>query len=250
MTLFTHMLGGATTVAIIDVALTNYTPSKLTYIIAALVSILPDLDYSRSFIGRIFYPISRYIETHSHHRGLTHSFLAGFIVAGVGGFIAAFYLNESHLRWAVIIGFAYCSHFILDWFTKEGAQSYWPAKIWCVIPKRRSWRIRTGSAGEFLYVILLLILFSATFTPSREKITVWFRSSFTELKDTHIERIEINRQKASHGYTREELKELLNSEIISLKEYNQMINELDKIDLHEKETREKFGIVKPQENNK
>lgn len=242
MTLLTHMLGGATTVAVMDVALTNYSPSKLTYLIAAIVAILPDLDYSRSFIGRIFYPISRYIETHSHHRGMTHSFFAALLVAGIGGYIASLYLAESHLRWAVIIGFAYCSHFILDWFTKEGAQSYWPAKIWCVIPKRRSWRIKTGSAGEFLYVLILLVLFSVSFSPTREQITVWFRSSFTEIKDTQIERIEINRQKASHGYSRDELKELLITEIISLKEYNQMINELDKIDLHEKETREKFGI--------
>ncbi len=91
------------------------------------------------------------------------------------------------------------------------------------------------------------MLFTVSFSPTRDQVVIFIRSSFTEIKETQIERIDLSRKKASHGDSREELKNLLAENIISQKEYNQRINELDKIDLNEKETRERFDIKKSEE---
>ena len=44
--------------------------------VSAIASLLPDIDTSKSFIGRLFFPLSRWIETRTVHRGITHSFFA------------------------------------------------------------------------------------------------------------------------------------------------------------------------------
>jgi membrane-bound metal-dependent hydrolase YbcI (DUF457 family) len=50
--------------------------------LAILGSQLPDLDTTQSTIGKIFFPISSWIEDRFPHRSITHSLLAtGFIAA-------------------------------------------------------------------------------------------------------------------------------------------------------------------------
>ncbi len=117
MTLVTHALGGICSIALLDTILPSFTPDKSAFVIGAVVAILPDIDYSRSFVGRLFYPVARSLESSSGHRTMTHSFLFAFIVALIFGSATAFFLRESYLRWIILIFIPYCSHFILDWFT-------------------------------------------------------------------------------------------------------------------------------------
>jgi len=87
---------------------------------------------------------------------------------------------------------------------ENNAQSYWPAQGWCVMFKSRSWRVKTGSAGEIIFLLLLLTLFTVTFQPSRDATITWFRSSFIQTKDEELERYKIKREKAykSHILTK------------------------------------------------
>jgi membrane-bound metal-dependent hydrolase YbcI (DUF457 family) len=242
MTLITHVLGGVCSVALLDTFLPNFTPDKLAYITGAVVATLPDIDYSRSFVGRIFYPIARSLESSSGHRTMTHSFLFGALIALILGSLIAFIIQESYIRWIVLIFVPYCSHFILDWFTKQGAQSYWPAQVWCVIPSKRSSRISTGKKGEIIVFLLLSSLFTVSFTPSREMVSIWFRSSFITQKDHEFKRYEVKREMVTHGYSKEELLKLKDDGILSSSEYQSMIYELNQIDINESITRKMYGI--------
>lgn len=147
MTFLTHCLGGATAIALMDTILPSFTADKLTFLVGTFAATVPDVDYSRSFIGRIFYPVARFIESHTGHRTATHSFLIAILFSLLSGWLLSLFFEGSLLLWAVVVGSGYTSHIMLDWFTREGAQSYWPASVWCVLPRNRSWRIRTGSGG-------------------------------------------------------------------------------------------------------
>ncbi len=56
MTLVTHCIGGAVAIALMDTIIPSFTADKLSYIVGIATATLPDLDYSRSFIGRLFHP--------------------------------------------------------------------------------------------------------------------------------------------------------------------------------------------------
>ncbi len=74
--------------------------------LAALGSILPDIDHGSSFIGRRIPFVNKFVK----HRGVTHSLIATVI---------AFYINP----W---LGLGYASHIILDMLTKQGVRLLFP----------------------------------------------------------------------------------------------------------------------------
>ncbi len=73
----------AITHAIISSSVTSLVLGKtdfLTLGLSIIGSQLPDVDSSKSIIGQIFYPISRYLENNFPHRSITHSLLATAII--------------------------------------------------------------------------------------------------------------------------------------------------------------------------
>ena len=75
MTLGTHVafasvlyLGGAT--------LFGYPPDAIGWVLAAVASVLPDLDLPPSKIGRLFWFVSVPLERRFDHRTLTHSLVS------------------------------------------------------------------------------------------------------------------------------------------------------------------------------
>jgi len=242
MTLPTHIIGGIASIALMDTILPSFTADKLSYAVGALVSTFPDLDYSRSLIGRLCYPLSTLIESKVAHRTATHSFLIAFIVSSILGWILSFLTSDSLLQWSVIVFVSYSSHIVLDWFTKKGAQSYWPAQGWCVMFKNRTWRVKTGSSGEVIFVILLISLFGITFQPSRDATIAWFRSSFIQSRDSELERFKIKRQLVAHGLTPNQIDSLHNLGIITNKEREQMLYDLQNITINERITRRMYGL--------
>ncbi len=242
MTLITHCIGGAVSVALLDTIVPSFTADKLSYIVGIAVATLPDLDYSRSFIGRVFHPLSTFIESKVPHRTATHSFIAALLVSLFLGWLLSFSVGDSLLKWMVIVFGGYMSHIFLDWFTKKGCQSYWPAQGWCVMFNRRSWRIKTGSFGELFHVAILLLFFGVTFQPTRDAVQVWARSSFIQSKDEELERFDIKRNQITNGFTLEQIDSLHNVGIITGFERQEMIYELQNIDLNERTTRKLYGL--------
>ena len=85
-----------------------------------IASLLPDIDTSKIFIGRLFLPISRWIETRTVHRGITHSFFATGMITLITYPLAP--LGYSHLWKAMILGYFW--GWFADVFTKSGVEAF------------------------------------------------------------------------------------------------------------------------------
>ncbi|MDR1339780.1 MAG: metal-dependent hydrolase [Prevotellaceae bacterium] len=80
MTAPTHILAGTVFTGIMCSFYNINLFQKTEYIvICAILSILPDIDTTKSFIGKIFYPLAWFIGRRFGHRTLTHSLI--FILA-------------------------------------------------------------------------------------------------------------------------------------------------------------------------
>lgn len=122
--------------------------------IAACASQLPDLDITTSYVGRIFFPISRVLELRFPHRTITHSFLGTAIVALLGLPIL-FYSSVWYqaLVWGFVFGW------LGDTFTKSGAAAFYPGRARLVIPRNVDYRLATGSPAEYGVMVVFAIAF-------------------------------------------------------------------------------------------
>ena len=100
MTLPTHLafasvlyLGGAT--------LFGYQPDGIGWLLAAITSLLPDIDLPPARIGRLFWFVSVPLERRFGHRTLTHSAVMLLAVAGLASPLG--FLNPRYF-WALVGG--------------------------------------------------------------------------------------------------------------------------------------------------
>ncbi len=115
-------------------------------------ALLPDIDTAQSTIGRMLFPLSRWLERRLGHRGAVHS-LCALLVLGVTTVPLA---RVNRFWWfALLVG--YFSHLLLDTLNKEGVPLFYPSPVRAVMPKARRWRIAVGSKAE----IVLMTVFSA-----------------------------------------------------------------------------------------
>ena len=148
----------ATTQTVFSLTLTSLalgTANPVALLIAAVASQFPDIDTSKSTIGRFFLPISRFIEQRLPHRSITHSFLA------TGIFTLATYpitFVAKPLYWqALVLGYFF--GWFADVFTKSGVAAFYPGKARLVIPGNPRLRLATGSNAEW-FVLFILITFA------------------------------------------------------------------------------------------
>jgi inner membrane protein len=120
-------------------------------LMVVVATILPDLDSGFSSFGR--HLIFRPLQLLTKHRGIVHSFSFAILASIV---LAIF--------WPVLsLGFfvGYSVHLILDSFTKDGIQPFWPFRI------RSSGFITSGGRIEdtlfFTLIILDIVLFFGVF---------------------------------------------------------------------------------------
>jgi inner membrane protein len=144
-----------TTHTAFSIALTSLalgTANPLALGVAALASQLPDVDTSKSTVGRIFFPLSRFIEKRLPHRSITHSFLA------TGIFTLATYpltLFTKPLYWqALVLGYFF--GWFADVFTKSGVAAFYPSQARLVIPGNPKMRLATGSNAEWFVLFVLV----------------------------------------------------------------------------------------------
>jgi inner membrane protein len=113
---------------------------------AVLGSQLPDLDTTTSTIGKIFFPISSWIENRYPHRTITHSLLATAFIAVVAIACGHFLLGNTWQLIALPIGHLLAC--FSDCFTKQGVQLFWPEPVWAISVSNPRRRLKTGGAGE------------------------------------------------------------------------------------------------------
>ena len=162
----THIIGGTvftgTMCAFFDV---NIFSDWKYLAICAGFSLLPDIDTTKSFIGKIFYPFAWIINRKFGHRTITHSLLFFALVWGIIWVLK--YINiiqdEHFLKIAL---FALLSHLIFDMLTISGVPLFSPfLPNPCVIPGNPAYRFKSGDFRAEIIVCGLCGLLCVTMQP-------------------------------------------------------------------------------------
>jgi inner membrane protein len=125
-------------------------------VIAAVASLMPDMDTSTSPAGRIFFFVARYLERRFPHRSCTHSLVASFIV-GIASYTIAIAGNIS-INLAHAFNLGYFFGYFADVFTPSGCEIFWPSRIRGVWPGNRNHRLKTNSPMEYVVMTVLVFL--------------------------------------------------------------------------------------------
>ena len=125
-----------------------------------LGSQLPDIDTTTSTIGKIFYPISSWIEDRFPHRSVTHCLLATVGITAVSLGVNYFFLHGS-IKTAIALPLGHLLACFSDTFTKQGVQLFYPEPAWAISVSNPRRRLKTGGAGELwvLGVAIALLVF-------------------------------------------------------------------------------------------
>ncbi len=92
--------------------------------LAILGSQLPDLDTTESTIGKIFFPLSSWIEDRFPHRSITHSLLATSFIVAIALSVGSFLLEDIKIAASLPLG--HLLSCFSDTFTKQGVQLFIP----------------------------------------------------------------------------------------------------------------------------
>ena len=134
MTLPNHIVGGLTFTGIFAALTDVNILEKPSYIIVVIIaSMLPDIDHTKSLIGKIFFPISKYLNRNYGHRTLTHTLL--FLILGtvITGILERNFTGDT--TYSKLFFFGYLSHLIFDMMTVQGVPLFYPfSRNPCVLP--------------------------------------------------------------------------------------------------------------------
>lgn len=129
--------------------------------LTVFASILPDIDHTKSIIGKIFFPLSKWLSVKYGHRTITHSLSFFLGITSIAFFSEKVFLNST--AYSLIFGFALMSHLVLDMLTVQGIPLFYPfARNPCVIPANPDLRIKSGnlkSEGIALFLFTGMALF-------------------------------------------------------------------------------------------
>ncbi len=144
-------LGGA--------AVFEYETSIIGWAIAALFSLMPDIDLPTSKVGRPLFFISVPLEKHFGHRTITHSVIGVGILCLLA---SPLYFTFPLYFWAILGG--YWSHLQIDMSNIRGVDLFWPSPIRVVMPGKIKFRLEVGSKAEMIVFVSMLV-FSAGLYP-------------------------------------------------------------------------------------
>jgi inner membrane protein len=106
-------------------------------------TLLPDIDHTKSLIGKAVYPLARWLDRRFGHRTITHN-LFFLIAVCISGYFTVKILNLN-TAYNVILFFSVFSHFLLDMITLQGIPLFYPLlKNPCVIPGSPAMRMEGG----------------------------------------------------------------------------------------------------------
>jgi membrane-bound metal-dependent hydrolase YbcI (DUF457 family) len=144
-----------------------------TALVSSLAALLPDIDHPESLVGRIFLPLSKYIQRRYGHRTVTHSIFAILSVSLALSpllFLGLLLQVGKFPTWYAALVLAYASHIFIDLFNKSGVRLFSPFSQKEYISFRTpELRVLVSSWQE--YVVLFVIVFLA-FTVSGEDFSI------------------------------------------------------------------------------
>ena len=148
MTAPNHIVGGFTFTGIFAaIGGINILQDYRLLPIILFATLLPDIDHTKSIIGKAFYPIAKVINRKYGHRTITHSLIVLVaLTAGISAFQSAYFPS---IKAAQVFGLAYASHLIFDMMTVQGVPLFYPfKKNPCVLPGNPEMRLRTSSVRQ------------------------------------------------------------------------------------------------------
>lgn len=134
-------------------------PEYLALTVAA--SLLPDIDHPGTLIGRLFYPLAKFISTKVGHRTFTHSVFFWLGIVALVRIVELAYASEA--IYSVIVFYAILSHDVFDMVTKTGVAFFYPFSTRpCVLPGNPDMRMRTSDirAEGIVFVVFSCLLFT------------------------------------------------------------------------------------------
>jgi len=139
----THLAIGILLLFLLDRFTTLVGTNKwLAAVLILIASLLPDIDNSRSILGRKLKLIAWFFK----HRGFFHSIFAMIFFTVI---VQILFIN-SDLSILFMIGYA--SHLVTDSITVEGIQPFYPKK------KKIKGPLKVGSFLETIIYLLLVVL--------------------------------------------------------------------------------------------
>lgn len=159
MTAPNHIVGGIVfTGSFCSLFNINIFANPLFCVIAFVGCLLPDIDHTKSLIGKSVYPLAKFISRNYGHRTITHSIFFLGSLTFVSLILEQIFSTNFHI--STILFFSVLSHFIFDMITIQGIPLLYPFyKNPCVIPGNQKLRIRTGdrkSEGTFFFIFAIL----------------------------------------------------------------------------------------------
>ncbi len=127
---------------------------------AAIASQLPDIDTSNSFVGRVVWPFTNFLEQRFPHRSITHSFAATGAISFAAGAVF-FYFGWPWLYWGAF-ALGYFMGWFADAFTKSGVEAFYPNPARLVIPGNPNARLSTHSKAEYWVLAIAIALLVAS----------------------------------------------------------------------------------------
>ena len=124
-------------------------------------SLLPDIDHTKSWIGKAFYPLAKWLSVNYGHRTITHSIFFLIALCLISLFVEKVFRPDFSIT--VILFFSVFSHLIYDMVTLQGIPLFYPFyKNPCVLPANPEMRIRSGNIrqeGIILFIFCFLSFF-------------------------------------------------------------------------------------------
>ncbi len=122
---------------------------------------LPDIDTTTSNIGKVFFPISSWIED-NYPQTITHSLLATASLTVVSFLVTYFLLGDISFKLAIALPLGHLLSCFSDTFTKQGVQLFYPDPAWAISVSNPRRRLKTGGAGELwvLGTAIAILIFS------------------------------------------------------------------------------------------
>lgn len=126
-------------------------------------ALLPDIDHTRSLIGKAAFPLAKWLSTKFGHRTVTHSLVFYLSVLAAVNATEWLFLRSTTYHYTLLVGYALLSHLIFDMCTRQGIPFFYPFSTRpCVLPANPELRLRSNdlrSEAVVFVVFCALLLF-------------------------------------------------------------------------------------------
>lgn len=194
MTSPNHIVGG---IAITGISLSfwdiNIFSNSIYLGLCVFSSLLPDIDHTKSVMGKIFFPLARYLDKNFGHRTITHSLTVLVPLFIFFCFIELNIINpyyeRTDLDFSLIFGFSFLSHLILDMLTVQGIPLFYPfLKNPCVIPANPTLRFRSGNIrSEAIALFIFTFVLISSYDLFQNGFWTTYNRSFGTIKHAYRE---------------------------------------------------------------